>query len=105
MINQSGLKGPDMNELNQLAYDTGIAIQLLQQQVDDICSDNDDWIDAGQASQMLGVSRARASKMCADGVIRSANGRNRCYVYKPDVLARIDYIRKHGKPTRGKRLI
>lgn len=74
----------------------------LRQEIDCLCSMNDNWVTQIQAAELLGLSRARISKMAVDGLLRSATGMYTCYILKADINARIAYIAQHGKPTRGK---
>ena len=77
------------------------AIELMQE-IDFLCGQSPEWITQKDAFEMLGVSHARLSKMVQDNILRGIKGYTNSWVLKADVDARIAYIEKHGKPTRGK---
>lgn len=96
----TNLFGVDMGQdcvlfINQKAVE-------LRQEIDRLCSMNDNWVPQPQAAKLLGISRARVSKMAVDGLLRSAIGMYTRYILRADIDARIEYIKKHGKPTRGR---
>lgn len=74
----------------------------LRKEIDCLCSMSNDWVTQVRAAELLGVSRARVSKMVMDGLLRGATGISTTYIYKSDIDERIAYIKEHGKPTRGK---
>lgn len=63
---------------------------------------NEDLVSVKEASGMLGVSTARVKKMVADHVLDGFKRNGLLWLSKEEVQSRIDYIDKHGKPTRGK---
>lgn len=70
--------------------------------INDLTRTDPDFISQQAAADMLGISRTRVGKMIKDKVLRGFTTTHTSAVYLPDVLARIDYIKQHGKPTRGK---
>ena len=51
---------------------------------------------------MLGVTRARISKMVQDGLLTGVSGLSTNFILKADVDTRLAYIAEYGKPRRGK---
>lgn len=70
--------------------------------INELTKDDPDFISQQAAADMLGISRPRIGKLVKDNVLRGFNTTHTSAVYLPDVLARIEYINEHGKPTRGK---
>lgn len=64
--------------------------------------DPEDFMSVTEASEALGVSTARVKKMAIDRVIGGFKRDGKLWLSRDEIRARIDYIAKHGKPTRSK---
>ena len=74
----------------------------LSAKVVKLVQDDPDYITSKDAADLLGVTRARVSVLVQNGQLRGFPTVNCLWVYRPDVLDRLEYIRVHGKPRRGK---
>ena len=74
--------------------------QSLLADIDYACEHGSDWIRATEAAKILGISRQFVNDLIKRNVLVGVNGKH-SWVYKPSVDDRIEYIKQHGKPTRG----
>ena len=74
----------------------------LQSVVESLCSIYEELITSIEAAHMLGVTRARISKMVQDGLLTGVSGLSTNFILKADVDTRLAYIAEYGKPRRGK---
>lgn len=59
-------------------------------------------ISVQEAAKILNVTNSRVKKMVADKVLDGFTRDGKLYLSKQGVVDRSEYIKKHGKPTRGK---
>lgn len=59
-------------------------------------------ISVKDAAEILGVTNSRVKKMVVDRVIDGFSRNGKLYLSKQGVAERAEYIKKHGRPTRGK---
>lgn len=72
----------------------------LRADIEYACSRDKDWVQINEAANMLGVSKQFVVDLAKRGVLVSVRG-IRTWVYRQSVVDRIEYIKEHGKPTRG----
>lgn len=76
--------------------------EIVQQQheLDEECMSDPNFITCSEAAKMLDVSRQFVMDLIKRGVLFGVAGKT-VWVYLPSVNDRLEYIQKHGKPTRG----
>lgn len=75
-------------------------ILTLQHELDTLCAQDPNFVTQGEAAELLSVSRQFVLDLVKRGVLFGVSGKT-AWVFVPSINDRLEYIKKHGKPTRG----